>query len=63
MDNTFSLLHHDIGANVIAVGTEQRMDTPDGIVASALTTPSKKLKAVNPRNRQTHGAINSDMPP
>jgi hypothetical protein len=38
------------------------MDTPDGITASASTTPSKKLKATNPRNRQTHDAINTETP-
>jgi hypothetical protein len=39
------------------------MDTPDGIAASASTTPSKKLKAANSRNRQTPDAINSETPP
>jgi hypothetical protein len=39
------------------------MDTPDGIAASGSTTPTKKLKAANPMNRQTHDAINSEMPP
>jgi hypothetical protein len=39
------------------------MDTPDGIAASASTTPSKKLKTANPRNQQTHDAINSETPP
>jgi hypothetical protein len=39
------------------------MNTPDGIIAAASTTPSKKLKAADPRNRQTHDAINSETPP
>jgi hypothetical protein len=39
------------------------MDTPDGIAASNSMTPSKKLKAANPRNWQTHDAINSETPP
>jgi hypothetical protein len=39
------------------------MNTPDGITASASTTPSKKLKAADLRNRQTHDAINSETPP
>jgi hypothetical protein len=38
------------------------MDTPDGIAASASTTPFKKLKAANQRNQQTHDTINSEMP-
>jgi hypothetical protein len=39
------------------------MNTPDGITASASMTPSKKLKAADPRNRQTHDAINFETPP
>jgi hypothetical protein len=39
------------------------MDTPDEIVASTSMTPSKKLKAANLRNWQTHDAINSETPP
>jgi hypothetical protein len=35
------------------------MDTPDGIAASASMTPSKKLKAANPRIN----AINSETLP
>jgi hypothetical protein len=63
LDNTSSLLHHDIGANVVVTEQSRRMDTPDEIVASASTTPSKKLKAANPRNRQTHDDINSETSP
>jgi hypothetical protein len=39
------------------------MNTPDGIIASASTTPSKKLKAADPRNWQTHDAFKSETPP
>jgi hypothetical protein len=63
LDNTSSLFHHDIGANAVVTGQSRRMDTPDWITASASTTPSKKLKVANPRNRQTHDAINSETPP
>jgi hypothetical protein len=35
------------------------MNTPDGIATSASTTPFKKLKDDNPRNQQTHDAIDS----
>jgi hypothetical protein len=63
LDNTSFLLYHDVGANTLAAGQSIRMDTPDGIAASASTTPCKKLKAANPRNRQTHNAINSKTPP
>jgi hypothetical protein len=39
------------------------MDTPDEIAVSASMTPSKKLKAANPRNRRTHDAINFETLP